>query len=87
MEQETLFIGELVGKTVWITTAGGVGTKEDLMVGDYKGTLLGFDGQFLKLEYETKKFAEGSTILGKEVILISIRYVITAEAYMPSLNH
>ena len=86
MEQETLFIGELVGKTVWIATKGGLGTKEDQMAGDYKGLLLGFDGEFLKLEYETKKFVQGASSVTKGVILINVRYVITAEEYKTSLN-
>ncbi len=86
MEQNIPFISELIGKTVWITTSGGLGTKDALVVGDYKGTLLGFDGEFIKLEYEIKKFAEGAGSIEKGVLLINVKYIITAEEYKPSLN-
>lgn len=86
MEQNGHFITELIGKTVWIATQGGLGTKDAMVVGDYKGTLLGFDGEFVKLEYEFRKFAGGDTKINKGVILINTKYIITAEEYKPSLN-
>jgi hypothetical protein len=86
MEQTSQFIMELIGKTVWIATRGGLGTKADQVAGDYKGTLLGFDGEFLKLEYEIRKFGEGKTNVTKEIILINTRYVITVQEYMSSLS-
>jgi hypothetical protein len=86
MEQNGLFIAELIGKTVWVTTYGGLGTKDSMVVGDYKGTLLGFDGEFIKLEYEIKKYAEGTGSIDKGIILINTRYIITAEEYKSSLN-
>ena len=87
MEQSTTsFITELIGKTVWITTRGGLGTKDALVAGDYKGTLAGFDGEFIKLEYEIRKFVGGTTDTSKGVILINKRYIITAEEYKLNLN-
>jgi len=86
MEQNALFISELMGKTVWVTTSGGLGTKDAMVVGDYKGTLLGFDGEFIKLEYEVKKYIEGAGSTDKGIILINTRYIITAEEYKSSLN-
>ena len=88
MEQDRSFITQLVGKTVWVTTAttaGGVGTK-DASAGNYKGVLLDFDGHFLKLEYEMKKFVSGAGLISKGVILINVTYVMTVEEYKESLN-
>lgn len=85
MEQAS-FLSEMIGKTVWITTAGGIGTKDALIAGDYKGVLLGFDGEFIKLEYEIRKFAGGTTNTSKGTVLINKRYIITAEEYNISLN-
>jgi hypothetical protein len=86
MEQKAQFISELVGKTVWISTRGGLGTKADQVAGDYKGTLVGFDGEFLKLEYEITKFGGGKASTTTGIIMINTRYVITAEEYKPSLS-
>ncbi len=61
MEGNALFLTELIGKTIAIQMKGGSGIREGnvLTGGDYKGTLLGFDGTFLKLEYEVSRFANG----------------------------
>jgi len=85
MEQDTSFIGELIGKTVWVMTAGALGTK-DASVGNYKGVLIGFDGLFIKLEYEIRKFTEGNAVLSKGVLLINTKYIMTLEEYKASLN-
>jgi hypothetical protein len=85
MDPEKSFLGEMVGKVVWVTTAGGLGTK-DAFAGNYKGTLLGFDGQFLKLEHELKRFVNGATIVDKAIIVINASYVRTVEEYREDLN-
>ena len=85
MEKDTSFIEELVGKLVWITTEGGTGTK-DASKDNYKGTLLGFDGRFVKLEYVLKKFTEGTSVVVKGTIIINISYLISIEDYKESLN-
>ena len=85
MEQDKSFINELMGKTVWVTTAGALGSK-DASVGNYKGVLIGFDGQFIRLEYEIRKFTEGNAVLSKGVLLINVTYIMTLEEYKASLN-
>lgn len=82
MEQSEWFINELVGKTILVKTQGGVGTKDaSLMVGEYKGVLLGFDGVFIRLEYETKKYSGGTNAIFKDTVLINVEYVITVEEF------
>jgi hypothetical protein len=72
------FLTDLFGKTVLIKTYGGTGTKEaNLVTGEYKGILLGFDGNFIRLEYEVVKFMKGDTIRTKEIILVNSDYVIS----------
>ncbi len=85
MEQEKSLIDELTGKVVWVTSSGGLGSK-DASAGNYKGTLLGFDGRFFKLEYELRKFVSGAAVPGSGVILINAAYVITIEEYREGLN-
>lgn len=88
MEQEKSFVGELIGKAVWVTTAataGGTGTR-DASAGKYRGTLIDFDGRFLKVEYDVVKFSGGTSVPGKDVILINASYVVTLEEYKESLS-
>lgn len=85
MDQDKSFIGELIGKSVWLTTSGALGSK-DASAGNYKGTIIGFDGQFIKLEYELKTFVAGASVPGKGVIVINAAYVMTVEEYRESLN-
>lgn len=85
MEQDKSFIGEMIGKAVWVATSGGIGSK-DASAGNYKGTLLGFDGQFIKLEYELMRFVEGASVHGKSIILINATHIRTIEEYRESLN-
>lgn len=86
MDESKSLIADLVGKKIVLRTREGAGTRDDMMVGDYKGTLLGFDGKFLKLEYEIKSFIEGKSIIDKRIILINTRYIITAEEYESKKN-
>jgi len=82
MEDSKWFISELIGKTVLVKTHGGAGTKDvSLRAGEYKGVLLGFDGTFIKLEYETMKFSEGTSAISKDVILINTAYVVSMDEY------
>jgi hypothetical protein len=85
MDSDKSYVGELVGKLLWVSTRGGAGSK-DASVGNYKATLIGFDGKFIKLEYEMKNFAAGASVLGKGVVMINIDYVISLEEYRESLN-
>jgi hypothetical protein len=82
MENNMSFIGDMTGKTVLVKTHGGVGLKEaGLMAGEYKGVLLGFDGTFIKLEYDVKKFLNGNAISSKDIMLINAAYIITLNEY------
>lgn len=80
MEANTWFINEMIGKTILVKTQGGSGTKDaSLMVGEYKGVLLGFDGIFLRLEYATRKYSGGTNAVFKDVVLINVTYIISVE--------
>jgi hypothetical protein len=82
MENDKWFINELTGKMVLIKTHGGFGTKDArLMEGEYRGVLLGFDGGFVKLEYEIRKFSGGTGTMTKDVILINAAYIISVNEY------
>lgn len=82
MEKTGLLLEELLGKSVLVKTQGGVGTKEGMMLGDYKGTLLGYDGKVIKLEYNIIKFTEGASIPTKAIVFINTDYIITIEEYV-----
>jgi hypothetical protein len=82
MDGPESFVNELVGKTVLVKTHMGAGTKDvRLSTGEYKGVLLGFDGKFLKLEYDINKFTEGNNLVTKDLILINAAYIITINEY------
>ena len=82
MESNKWLIGELIGKTIIVRTREGVGTLDaSLKAGEYKGILLDFDGNFMKLEYEIRKFASGTSTVTKQVILINAAYTITIDEY------
>lgn len=81
--EENKFIEELVAKSVLIKTHGGTGIQENVLSGEYKGILIGFDGKFIKVEYETKKFVEGASKIFKKLVVINIEYVITVAEYTP----
>lgn len=81
MENTGLLLEELIGKNVLVKTAGGIGTKNGMMEGDYNGTLLAYDGKAIKLEYIIKKFIEGGNVESKAIILINADYIITIEEY------
>jgi hypothetical protein len=85
MEKTGLLLEGLLGKTVLIKTQGGIGTKDGMMLGDYKGTLLEYDGKFIKLEYNIRKFVEGTSALSKATIFINANYIITVEEYEEKL--
>jgi small nuclear ribonucleoprotein (snRNP)-like protein len=84
--EENEFIEELVGKAVLIKTRGGTGTQENVLTGEYKGTLIGFDGKFIKVEYEIKRFVEGASKTFKKTVVINIEYVITVAEYTPDTD-
>ena len=74
-----MLLNELVGKKVVVKSHGGSGIKDVVLVeGDYIGTLLAFDGVFLKLEYTIRKFQSPDV---KDVVLINIAYVITVQEF------
>jgi hypothetical protein len=82
MEDSKWFISELIGKLVLVKTHWGMGTKDvSLRAGEYKGLLLGFDGAFIKLEYEMMKFSAGSGAIAKDVILINVAYIVSLDEY------
>ena len=81
MEYDKKLLTELVGKKILIRTHYGVGTKDDIALGDYKGTLLEFDEDFLKIEYDVKKFVEGSNKVSKSILWVNMGYIITIEQY------
>ncbi len=81
MDYDKTLLAELVGKKILVKTHYGAGTKGDMAIGDYKGTLLAFDEDFLKVEYEVKKFVDGATVVSQSVLLINLAYVITMEQY------
>jgi hypothetical protein len=83
MEGNKLLVNELVGKKILVKTHGGAGTKEyKVQVGEYKGTLLDFDGSFMKLEYEVSRFTGGETKVTNEILLLNAAYIITVEEYV-----
>ena len=81
MEQESSYIIGLVGKKIIVRASEGIGTRGDMTAGDYKGILQGFDGEFLKLEYEVKQFIEGKQQVHTEVLYLNKRFLITAEEF------
>jgi hypothetical protein len=79
MEDGKLLINELMGKKVLVKTHGGSGIKDIVLVeGNYVGTLLSFDGTFLKIEYTIRKFQATDA---KDTVLINLAYVITIEEF------
>ncbi len=83
MESGKWFLTELIGKTVMVKTHWGLGTNDiSLASGDYKGVLLGVDGNIIKLEYEIKKFVVGKNLVTKDIILINIAYIVTVNEYV-----
>lgn len=84
MEESKQFINELLGKTVSIQAYGGSGIKEEFkgtVGGNYKGTLLGFDGNFIKLEYDVSKFINGKSEIVKRIMIINLAHIITVEEF------
>ena len=82
VEDNKWLMSEFVGKTILVKTHGGMGTRDvSLKVGEYKGVLLGFDGAFMKLEYEITKFSGGASQVTKDVILINVAFVITVNEF------
>ncbi len=82
MEVKESLIAGLVSKKILVKTQGGIGTKEYKGgIGEYKGNLLGFDGTFLRLEYEVSRFIAGATKVNNEIILINVAYIISVEEY------
>lgn len=72
------FMDDLTGKRVLIKTQGGAGTKDArLAAGEYQGVLLGFDGDFIELQYETKRFTAGTGTTTKEIIFINVAFIIS----------
>jgi len=51
------------------------------MAGEYKGLLMGFDGVFLKVEYDIKTFTDGANVITKDIIFINAAYVVTINEY------
>lgn len=83
MAKNDALLEDMVGKMVLVKTHGGFGTKDaSLMAGEYKGLLLGFDGTFLKLEYDVRKFISGANVISKDVLLINVAYVVTVNEYI-----
>ncbi len=81
MEQDKSFLAELVGKMILVKTHYGTATSVDMKPGDYKGILLGYDGTFIKLEYDFRKFVSGAGVAGKTTVLINIAYIISIEEH------
>ena len=81
MEYDKVLLTELLGKKILIKTHYGAGTKDDQAPGDYKGELLAFDGDFLKIEYEVKRFIDGANRTSKSILWVNRGYVITIEQY------
>ncbi|MFI5412818.1 MAG: hypothetical protein ACHQX1_02915 [Candidatus Micrarchaeales archaeon] len=79
MEQDRQTLKELLGKKLLIKSHYGIGTKGDMMLGDYKGILLGYDDNFIKIEYEITRFVEGANVVSKSILLINTNYIITIE--------
>lgn len=80
MEENKLFINELIGKKVLIKTRGGEGVKDvTITPGGYKGNMLGFDGSLIKLEYNVVKFESGAEVITKSIIFINLAYIITVQ--------
>jgi len=73
---------ELLGKKVLIKTYGGMGIKDVVLIeGDYTGNLIGFDHKFVKLEYTIRTYPNGVATDTKDVVLISLAYIITVGEY------
>jgi hypothetical protein len=84
MEPNNSLINEFMGKTILVRTHWGMGTKDiSLTAGDYKGVLLAFDGNFIKLEYEIKSFVNGINVVTKDIILINLTCILTLGEYRP----
>lgn len=82
MDVEKSLIKEFMGKTILVRTHWGMGTKDiSLTAGDYKGVLLAFDGNFIKLEYEIKNFVNGINVITKDIILINTVCILTLGEY------
>jgi hypothetical protein len=83
MMDDKSLLNELLNKKVMVKTHGGVGTKDiSLALGEYKGIILGFDGQFLKLKYEIKKFAQGKNVITTDIIYMNVAYIVTVNEYV-----
>ncbi|MGI0100130.1 MAG: hypothetical protein ACREBH_00165 [Candidatus Micrarchaeaceae archaeon] len=80
MENSNL-LNELVGRKVLIKTNFGGGTKDNIAVGGYKGTILSFDGNFVKVKYEVKTFLDSGSKMTSSEVLINIADIITIEQY------
>ena len=76
------FMEDFVGKVVLIKTHWGLGTQDaSLKAGEYKGLLLGYDGSFLKLEYDVRTFISGANVVTKDILLINRSYVLSVGEY------
>lgn len=84
MEPNIYVMAEFVGKEVVIKTHLGEGTRDTQIEGAYKGTLIEYDGNYVKLEYSVKKFVEGNTVEEKRIVLINNQYIISLELFRPS---
>lgn len=82
MEENKPFIDELIGKIIIVQTKVGSPVKDVVLTeGSYKGKLLGFDGSFIKLEYDVTKFVNGKQEITKEVVFIDVAYILTIEEF------
>lgn len=82
MEDNKSLIKEFVGKIVLVKTHWGLGTQDaSLKAGEYKGLLLGFDGQFLKIQYEVRTFLNGANVLTTDILLINTAYILSVGEY------
>jgi hypothetical protein len=81
MESDKQLLNELVGRKIVVKTHGGTGTKEDMLIGDYKCILLEYDDKFIKVEYELRKFIDGKGVIDKLILFINISHIITIEDY------
>jgi small nuclear ribonucleoprotein (snRNP)-like protein len=80
MEENKSFLNEFIGKKVLVHTKGGPGIKDVISTeGSYRGMLIGFDGNFIKLEYDVAKFVNGKSENVKERVIINLSYIITLE--------
>jgi small nuclear ribonucleoprotein (snRNP)-like protein len=81
MELDTSFLNELVGKKILVKTNYGAGTGAGLPPGNYKGVLMGYDGEFIKLEYDIRKYVEGAGVVSKSTLLLNASCIITIEEF------